>query len=205
MEDEFQKRTVLCYSNFMKYIISFSIFNILLVIIENSSIIYSVDLMMDGDKVLNELFTPFYFLSPHLYIEMLNEKFPNQCFQIFDFDSIMLEYDKSNNEKDEDDDDKEKENTNDNNLDSTIDSSQTLRNLDEKVINNKKRKRLKKEVNKLKHKWKKRRINNEEDNESPKEGIEYRKMKMKKRRRMKRMKIQWLQCIKELQKKDIMI
>ena len=55
MEDGFQKRTVLCYSNFMKYIISFSFFNIILIIIENSSIIYSVDVMLDGDKILNEL------------------------------------------------------------------------------------------------------------------------------------------------------
>ena len=92
MEDEFQRRTVLCYSNFMKYIISFSLFNILLVIIENSSIIYSVDLMLDGDKILNELFTPFYFLSPHLYVEMLNEKLPNQCFELFDFNTTMEEY-----------------------------------------------------------------------------------------------------------------
>lgn len=148
MEDEFQKRTVLCYSNFMNYIISFSVFNIIILIIENSSIIYSVDLMMDGDKVLNELFTPFYFLSPHLYIEMLNEKFPNQCFQIFDFNSIMLEYEEANKEKEKDDDkenesNKEKENTKDNNLDSTIESTQTLRNIDEKIINTKKKKRLK--------------------------------------------------------------
>ena len=89
MEDEFQKRTVLCYSNFMKYIISFSFFNILIVIIENSSIIFSVDIMLDGDKILNELFTPFYFLSPHLYLEIINEKFPNQCFQIFDFSKAI--------------------------------------------------------------------------------------------------------------------
>ena len=68
MENEFQKRQVLCYSNFMKYIISFSLFNILLIIIENCSIIYSVDIMLGGDKILNELFTPFYFLSPHLYV-----------------------------------------------------------------------------------------------------------------------------------------
>ena len=100
MEDGFQKRTVLCYSNFMKYIISFSLFNILLVIIENSSIIYSVDVMLDGDKILNELFTPFYFLSPHLYIEMLNEKLPNQCFQIFDFNQTTEE-DDENDENEE--------------------------------------------------------------------------------------------------------
>ena len=67
----------------MKYTISFSIFNILLIIIENCSIIYSVDIMLGKDNILNELFTPFYFLSPHLYVEMLNEKLPNQCFVIF--------------------------------------------------------------------------------------------------------------------------
>ena len=177
MEDEFQKRTVLCYSNFMNYIISFSVFNIIILIIENSSIIYSVDLMMDGDKVLNELFTPFYFLSPNLYIEMLNEKFPNQCFQIFDFNTIMLEYEETNKkkEKEEDNDDNENnkiENTNDNNIDGNIDSTQTLRNLNKKIINNKKKKRLKKAVNKLKYKWNKRRIDNEDNNENTTEGIE---------------------------------
>ena len=98
MEDKFQKRTVLCYSNFMKYIISFSFFNIILVIIENSSIIYSVDIMLDGDKILNELFTPFYFLSPHLYVEMLNEKFPNQCFEIFDFNSTLEKNEQDKND-----------------------------------------------------------------------------------------------------------
>ena len=98
MEDNFQKRTVLCYSNFMKYIISFSFFNIILVIIENSSIIYSVDIMLDGDKILNELFTPFYFLSPHLYVEILNEKFPNQCFEIFDFNSTLEKNEQDKND-----------------------------------------------------------------------------------------------------------
>ena len=89
MENEFQKRQVLCYSNFMKYIISFTFFNILITIIENCSIIYSVDIMLGGDKILNELFTPFYFLSPHLYVEMLNEKLPNQCFSIFQFNTSI--------------------------------------------------------------------------------------------------------------------
>ena len=87
MENEFQKRQVLCYSNFMKYTISFSVFNILLIIIENCSIIYSVDIMLGKDNILNQLFTPFYFLSPHLYVEMLNEKLPNQCFTIFKFNT----------------------------------------------------------------------------------------------------------------------
>ena len=87
MENEIQKREVLCYSNFMKYIIPFTFFNILITIIENCSIIYSVDIMLGGDKILNELFTPFYFLSPHLYVEMVNEKLPNQCFSIFQFNT----------------------------------------------------------------------------------------------------------------------
>ena len=98
MENEFQKRQVLCYSNFMKYIISFSLFNILLIIIENCSIIYSVDIMLGGDKILNELFTPFYFLSPHLYVEMLNEKLPNQCFSIFQFNTSIDNDNDINNE-----------------------------------------------------------------------------------------------------------
>ena len=102
MEDEFQKRTVLCYSNFMKYIISFSLFNVFLLIIENSSIIYSVDIMLDGDHILKELFTPFYFLSPHLYLEILNEKLPNQCFQIFDFNSTIEKYEAIQNDNNND-------------------------------------------------------------------------------------------------------
>ena len=102
MEDEFQKRTVLCYSNFMKYIISFSLFNVFLLIIENSSIIYSVDIMLDGDNILKELFTPIYFLSPHLYLEILNEKLPNQCFQIFDFNSTIEKYEASQNDNNND-------------------------------------------------------------------------------------------------------
>ena len=97
MEGEFQKRTVLCYSNFMKYIISFSLFNVFLLIIENGSIIYLVDIMLDGNNILKELFTPFYFLSPHLYLEILNEKLPNQCFQIFDFNLTIEKYEGSQN------------------------------------------------------------------------------------------------------------
>ena len=96
MENEFQKRQVLCYSNFMKYIISFSFFNILLIIIENCTIIYSVDIMLGKDKILNQLFTPFYFLSPHLYVEMLNEKLPNQCFNIFKFNTTTDDDDYNN-------------------------------------------------------------------------------------------------------------
>ena len=103
MEDEFQKRQVLCYSNFMKYIISFSLFNILL-IIENCSIIYSVDIMLGKDNILKELLTPFYFLSPHLYVEILNEKLPNQCFSIFQFNTTS-----ENNKNDDDNDNNNKD------------------------------------------------------------------------------------------------
>ena len=96
MENEFQKRQVLCYSNFMKYIISFSVFNIILIIIENCSLIYSIDIMLGKDKILNELFTPLYFLSPHLYVEILNEKLPNQCFNIFKFNTSIDDDDEDN-------------------------------------------------------------------------------------------------------------
>ena len=99
MENEFQKRQVLCYSNFMKYIISFSVFNIILLLIENCSIIYSIDIMLDRDKILNDLFTPFYFLSPHFYVEILNEKLPNQCFTIFKFNTTTEDDDEENNEE----------------------------------------------------------------------------------------------------------
>ena len=54
--------------------------------------------MLGGDKILNELFTPFYFLSPHLYVEMLNEKLPNQCFSIFQFNTSIDNDNDINNE-----------------------------------------------------------------------------------------------------------
>ena len=85
MEGEFGKRTVLAYSNFMKYIIPFALYNIILIIIENSACIYSVDLMFGGDKILSELLSPLYFLSPHIYLDMLNEQFPNECDLIFNY------------------------------------------------------------------------------------------------------------------------
>ena len=160
MENEFQNRQVLCYSNFMKYIISFSLFNILLIIIENCSIIYSVDIMLDGDKILNELFTPFYFLSPHLYVEILNEKFPNQCFSIFQFNTT------SDNDNDDD-------NTVINNDDINSDDitgnrrMENIENFDKKYIYKKHRRKNKK--NKLKNLYnhkhsQKRRLDNDINN-----------------------------------------
>ena len=123
MEDGFHKRMVLCYTNFMKYILSFSFINIIIVIIENSSIIYNIDVMLDGDNILKDLFTPFYFLSPHLYVDMLNEKFPNQCDQIFDFNGTLIEEEEEEEEENANSSDNT-ENTDDtDNTDDTIDNT----------------------------------------------------------------------------------
>ena len=85
MEGELEKRAVLAYSNFMKYIIPFALYNILLTIIENSACIYAVDLMFSKDKILSDLLSPLYFLSPNVYLDMLNEQFPNECDLIFNY------------------------------------------------------------------------------------------------------------------------
>ena len=85
MDLQFDKRLVLAYSNFMKYIIPFALYNIILTIIENSTCIYTVDLMFSRDMILSELLSPLYFLSPHLYLDILNEQFPNQCDLIFNY------------------------------------------------------------------------------------------------------------------------
>ena len=101
MEGEFGKRTVLAYSNFMKYIIPFALYNIILIIIENSACIYSVDLMFGGDKILSELLSPLYFLSPHIYLDMLNEQFPNECDLIFNYNGTRDDGEEEEEEEEE--------------------------------------------------------------------------------------------------------
>ena len=81
--------------------------------------------MVNGDKILNELFTPFYFLSPHLYIEILNEKFPNQCYQIFDYNKTMSEYENGKEDLGNDNDDERNKN-----------NTHNLRNIQEKIYKN---------------------------------------------------------------------
>ena len=105
MDGEFNKRAVLAYSNIMKYIIPFALYNIILTIIENSACIYSVDLMFSKDKILSDLLSPLYFLSPHIYLDILNEQFPNEC-------DLIFNYNGTRNEEVENDSESE-ENTND--------------------------------------------------------------------------------------------
>ena len=84
----FNKCSVQCYSNFMKFTISNAIYNLILIILENSTILFIIDLMFQ-DAILGEVLTPLYFLSPHLYLDILNEQFSNECNKIFTFDSNM--------------------------------------------------------------------------------------------------------------------
>ena len=88
MESSFDIHAVKCYSNFMKYTISNTIYNLILLILENSTILFVIDLMTH-DSILGEVFTPLHFLSPHLYVEMLNEQFTNECNSIFDRSSFQ--------------------------------------------------------------------------------------------------------------------
>ena len=84
----FNKCSVQCYSNFMKFTISNAIYNLILIILENSTILFIIDLMFQ-DAILGEVLTPLYFLSPHLYLDILNEQFSNECNKIFTYDLNM--------------------------------------------------------------------------------------------------------------------
>ena len=106
MDGEFNKRAVLAYSNIMKYIIPFALYNIILTIIENSACIYSVDLMFSKDKILSDLLSPLYFLSPHIYLDILNEQFPNEC-------DLIFNYNGTRNEEEEENESESEKNTND--------------------------------------------------------------------------------------------
>ena len=101
MDGEFNKRAVLAYSNFMKYIIPFALYNIILTIIENSACIYSVDLMFSKDKILSDLLSPFYFLSPNIYLDILNEQFPNECDLIFNYNGTRDDGEEEEEEEEE--------------------------------------------------------------------------------------------------------
>ena len=163
MKNEFQKRQVLCYSNFMKYIISFSLFNILLIIIENCSIIYSVDIMLGGDKILNELFTPFYFLSPHLYVEMLNEKLPNQCFSIFQFNTSIDNDNDINNEDIKQETDITTSDNSDDNNHRRMEKTNKFLEAQIKYRKHRRKKNKLKKIRFLEHKQNETNINNETD------------------------------------------
>lgn len=69
------------YNHFMTYTIKNTIFNILLTIIENIPILIAIDFMW-MDDFLSTIFTPFYFLAPHVYLDRFNSLFPNECSSI---------------------------------------------------------------------------------------------------------------------------
>ena len=76
------------YNHFMTYIIKNKVFNTLLTIIENIPILIAIDFMW-MDDFLSTIFTPFYFLAPHVYLDRFNTLFPNEC------SSIILDVDRS--------------------------------------------------------------------------------------------------------------
>ena len=102
MEGTFNKRSTILYTNFIKFIIPFSLFHIFICLIENSTIIYIIDIMFSRDEILNQLFTPLYFISPHLYIDIFNEKFENECEKIFQYSQKA--YDETHEEEEEEQD-----------------------------------------------------------------------------------------------------
>ena len=102
MEGTFNKRATILYTNFIKFIIPFSLFHIFICLIENSTIIYIIDIMFSRDEILNQLFTPLYFISPHLYIDIFNEKFENECEKIFQYSQKA--YDETHEEEEDEQD-----------------------------------------------------------------------------------------------------
>jgi len=66
------------YSNFMKYTIKNKFFNIIITLVENIPILLVIDMIYEND-IIKDVFTPLYFLSPTLYLELMNEKFANEC------------------------------------------------------------------------------------------------------------------------------
>lgn len=66
------------YNHFMTYTIKNKIYNILLTIIENIPILIAIDFMW-MDDFLSTIFTPLYYLAPHVYLDKFNTFFPNEC------------------------------------------------------------------------------------------------------------------------------
>ena len=73
-----KEMTINIYSNFMKFTYSNVIFNLLLIIIENIPILIIIDYMF-GEDVLSKIFSPLYFISPATILEIINQKFTNEC------------------------------------------------------------------------------------------------------------------------------
>jgi len=74
----FKKDLLNSYNHFMTYTIKNKIYNIFLTIIENIPILIAIDFMW-MDDFLSTIFTPFYYLAPHIYLDRFNAFFPNQC------------------------------------------------------------------------------------------------------------------------------
>lgn len=66
------------YNHFINFTIRNKIFNILLIIIENAPILIAIDFMW-MDDFLSKIFTPLYFLAPHIYLDKINKLFLNDC------------------------------------------------------------------------------------------------------------------------------
>jgi len=62
----------------MTYTIKNKFYNVLLTIIENIPILIAIDFMW-SDDFLSKIFTPFYFLAPHIYLDRFNSFFSNEC------------------------------------------------------------------------------------------------------------------------------
>ena len=74
----FKEMTLNVYSNFMKFLFSNLFLNIILITIENSPNLIMIDYMI-GPDVLSKFFSPIYFISPTTGLELVNERFSNEC------------------------------------------------------------------------------------------------------------------------------
>jgi hypothetical protein len=75
------------YFNLMKYTFTNQIYNIIFIILENMPLLFAIDNLYNSD-ILTQVFSPFYFFSPHLYLDMINEQMDNECaYKILNFTS----------------------------------------------------------------------------------------------------------------------
>ena len=74
----FKKDLTKTYTHFMNHTIKNKIFNIFLTIIENIPILIAIDFMW-MDDFLSKIFTPLYYLSPHVYLDKFNQNYFNEC------------------------------------------------------------------------------------------------------------------------------
>ena len=78
MAKGFKKRMLNVYANFMKFTVQNTLFNVALILVENMSVLLVIELMYGAD-ILSDVFSPLHFLTPSLYLELINEKLENQC------------------------------------------------------------------------------------------------------------------------------